>query len=465
MGNVVGGNSGFTFDTPIISSFGNTGDKRITISVPFTAFDAISGDVGTIEIPLVSEKPISAVVTDIGSPDATSSLLEAKAQAYRYVVFAHSTGGSSGQAETLGNDAIVSLGEGFAEIDSTHMGTEGSPAEIAGTYMHEIGHLLNLNHGGPISLLNEPDKTLISTALNCVPIQRSIMSYTGQLPGFLESEWSLSFNEEAATFSEVGLSESDGVSIDGEPLIVWGTPDSTFGTFKTGTASGALDWNGDGDTLDSGNFDLNNVGIAGCQSSPGQSYETFNEPDNFNFNFRDTSSGQFDGGNDALIAENTDVTAKIISNVGADIDVLPPFETDGTETRNAGSNIPLKFKLFQSQVSESDPAVAITDAIVRADIVREIDGQVIIETLGTFDFVDFGGNGHYRINWNTDESFTGETIGIRYVNQVPIGTGPDGEFGTLDDEINEIPLNLSEENNPQQHIIGEVGVTVLVEFR
>jgi hypothetical protein len=63
---------------------------------------------------------------------------------YRYCVFAWDNGhwaGSSGQAENIwANDFFVSLGS---------WGADGTRADFqTGTFLHELGHTLNLRHGG-----------------------------------------------------------------------------------------------------------------------------------------------------------------------------------------------------------------------------------------------------------------------------------------------------------------------------
>jgi len=80
-----------------------------------------------------------------------NSKLLAKSQAYHYALFAKSIGacGPSGLAEIAGNDLIITLGCGFT-------GTAGSEDEQAGTFMHELGHNLNLDHGGPRAYLTLP---------------------------------------------------------------------------------------------------------------------------------------------------------------------------------------------------------------------------------------------------------------------------------------------------------------------
>jgi len=70
--------------------------------------------------------------------------LELKRQFYHYMLIAHQrTGdtGSSGYAEQAGNDVLITLG--------AFSGGIGTVDELAGTIMHELGHNLDLRHGGP----------------------------------------------------------------------------------------------------------------------------------------------------------------------------------------------------------------------------------------------------------------------------------------------------------------------------
>ena len=63
-----------------------------------------------------------------------------------------------------------------------------------GTLMHEIGHLLNLQHGGPRYKLSAPEITLDSAAQNCIPIHPSVMSYTGQMATYKGANWVLDYS-------------------------------------------------------------------------------------------------------------------------------------------------------------------------------------------------------------------------------------------------------------------------------
>lgn len=80
---------------------------------------------------------------------------------FRYVILPHRynvNSTSSGQAEIYGDDMVVSLY------------CSGSPANVAHTIVHELGHNLNLRHGG-------------NTNCNYKPNYNSVMNYRYQFPG------------------------------------------------------------------------------------------------------------------------------------------------------------------------------------------------------------------------------------------------------------------------------------------
>ena len=71
-----------------------------------------------------------------------ANIREAKRQAYRYCIFGDrfGTDSTSGISEPPGNDFLVTLGAWTLP--------GGTPAQQAGTFMHELGHTLGLHHGG-----------------------------------------------------------------------------------------------------------------------------------------------------------------------------------------------------------------------------------------------------------------------------------------------------------------------------
>ena len=84
-----------------------------------------------------------------------TDLLTAKKQVFHYAMFIHQqeeSPESSGRAEIRGNDFVVSLGHPMFTSDTDddeQMVGVGSINQQAGTFMHELGHNLNLRHGGP----------------------------------------------------------------------------------------------------------------------------------------------------------------------------------------------------------------------------------------------------------------------------------------------------------------------------
>jgi hypothetical protein len=112
--------------------------------------------------------------------------------AFHYFIFAHlhtcdsaadcatcfpqQTFRSSGLAEIIGNDGIVSYGGRF---DATGGASPPTTLNQASTFMHELGHNLGLDHGGPYGL---PDSTT-----NNKPNYLSVMGFAYQLSGISRS--------------------------------------------------------------------------------------------------------------------------------------------------------------------------------------------------------------------------------------------------------------------------------------
>ena len=130
--------------------------------------------------------------------------LTSKKQVFHYALFAHSqTGGetSSGMAEQPGNDLIISLGR--------FTGAVGSHDQQEGTFMHEIGHNLNLTHGGndtATSSLPDPD--------NCKPNYLSIMSYSRQFNESFALNRPLDYSHNALPkLNEAMINETKGIGL------------------------------------------------------------------------------------------------------------------------------------------------------------------------------------------------------------------------------------------------------------
>jgi hypothetical protein len=160
--------------------------------------------------------------------------------AYRYAIFAHfqhPTSGSSGCGEVEGNDFLVTLaGFGF--------NFNGHVAHQAGTLMHEFGHNLGLRHGGDVNA-------------NYKPNYLSIMSYSFQFTGIPPNDpdgagplqGRMDYSDQVLPdLDENNLDEPDGVG-NGADDTRYSCPNYNV---RTAAASGAIEWNCDGDDTDLG---------------------------------------------------------------------------------------------------------------------------------------------------------------------------------------------------------------------
>jgi hypothetical protein len=126
----------------------------------------------------------TALERSINWVDANNAPLDGwkgKSQVFHYALFAKRLYGSlstSGIAEMNGNDLMITLGAFTNGV--------GSRDEQAGTFMHELGHNLNLNHGG-----NSPK--------NCIPHYFSVMNYAYQF-STLDGQRPLEYSRAAAHF-------------------------------------------------------------------------------------------------------------------------------------------------------------------------------------------------------------------------------------------------------------------------
>jgi hypothetical protein len=152
---------------------------------------------------------------------------------FRYCISAHqlATGLNSGVARaTPGSDFIIGLGT-FAGVTDTNM---------AGTFMHELGHCLGLDHGGGDGTNNKPNYV-------------SVMNYLWQLSGVTRngtaniidySNAALSALNEAALDETVGL----GPAANGVAIKHWvpKTAAAPAAFVQVADGSQPIDWNGDG---------------------------------------------------------------------------------------------------------------------------------------------------------------------------------------------------------------------------
>jgi hypothetical protein len=209
-----------------------------------------------------------------------ADILDAKRLAFHYALFAHNITGkglTTGSGELGANDFMVTLGaywDAALEEPSTDPSAGDhivAPSHMqSGTFMHELGHNLNLHHGG-------------GDEINCKPNYLSVMSYSRQ------NHWDrpLDYSDSILPrLDESNLDESAGISGPAGNTTFYGPP-----PILQAPADQAIDWSRD--DADSDGDDDNDTGImadinnngAGCDGT-GTQYDGYDDWSNLGYNFR-----------------------------------------------------------------------------------------------------------------------------------------------------------------------------------
>jgi hypothetical protein len=195
---------------------------------------------------------------------------------FHYVIFAHDINaqGTSGISRGIPErDFVVSLGEW-----TNHVGTT---QEQAGTFMHELGHNINLHHGG-------------SDDTNYKPNFLSIMNYSFQTRGLRKSNKDGTFDYSRfllPALDETNLNETKGLN-GGAAVNSYGTiyycPAPGMAQKVVNKANGKIDWDCDG-----GPFEMSVAADINKDSSQ-TTLTGFDDWDNLDFRGinQDTTPGQ-----------------------------------------------------------------------------------------------------------------------------------------------------------------------------
>jgi peptidoglycan hydrolase-like protein with peptidoglycan-binding domain len=196
---------------------------------------------------------------------ANPATILAKSLVYHYALFAHNQPGSesSGQSNGINSmEFITTLGGRVGFLDPMTRHPVGSPDFQEGTFMHELGHNLGLNHGG-------------NDIINCKPNYLSVMSHVRQMSIFLGTR-PLDYSRSTLfQLDERALDENNGVSTSTPPglLTVYG-PSPPNNGIKNNTGI-PLDWNRDGDTVDTVPADINFIkSVPDCNPNAGGNNST-----------------------------------------------------------------------------------------------------------------------------------------------------------------------------------------------
>jgi hypothetical protein len=235
--------------------------------------------------------------------DNSKAILEAKRYAYHYCLFAHSievlnktvftNTTAGGIAECPGNDFVVSLG--------AWTGGVGSRDEQAGTFMHELGHNLGLNHGGG-------DK------VNYKPNYLSVMNYQFHTSKTLRNRPLTYSSAKLRTLTESGLDETTGLNGANWDWTVYS------GVLKANNVTkyvplavstlGAIDWNNDGDEDDAyTQANINNFPQRDYANTDDEILYGFDDWTNLNFYF--TESAAFASGMESWDISDIEMTWEV----------------------------------------------------------------------------------------------------------------------------------------------------------
>jgi hypothetical protein len=138
---------------------------------------------------------------------------------------------ATGLAEQPGNDAIVSLG-GLVD--------RGLPTALlaqGGTFMHELGHNLGLDHGGPLYVAGQPADPA-QFRLNFKPNYLSVMNYNHQTVGIETADPGCAPEDYACRTTPVGTRLDYSSFADG---VVPNTLEEDSGSEAAGLALGRAD--------------------------------------------------------------------------------------------------------------------------------------------------------------------------------------------------------------------------------
>lgn len=222
---------------PVSNPDGSTG-IRIHLdagSARGTAYDLGGGN----QVPYDSNLQPAVQQTDAIK---NANFAAARAPIFHYMLWADSYGNgcSSGNAFAIPNDTfIVTMGPKCSWTVTEDMNV--------GTFIHELGHNLGLKHGG-------------SDHVNYKPNYLSVMNYFFQFNGVPKATGGGYFgysNIAPPSLTESSLREPNGLGTSAASawLTKWKCPNGT--TRTSGPANQAIDWNCDGDAVDTTSADIN----------------------------------------------------------------------------------------------------------------------------------------------------------------------------------------------------------------
>jgi hypothetical protein len=253
--------------------------------------------------------------------------MQAKDNTYHYVIFGHKYNGgtSSGLAEIPGDDFVVTLGASIWGSVNGH--NVGSVDQQKGTLMHELGHNLNLRHGGNVDE-------------NCKPNYLSVMNYMFQFPNYVSDRPLDYSHSQLATLDENALHEPTGISPAADPTNQrsnWGVNGVPRGpTQYLSQLLNPIDWNKSGSVSGTKSVNINNLGASsGCTSTTLTPLAGFN--DWGNLTFWGVTGGW---GNGTIVSDGAGAGNDILENPRVNSSsIISPSDFNVINTTTAGNAI------------------------------------------------------------------------------------------------------------------------------
>ena len=275
------------------------------VAFPPCTAPAAANDSTTVDFDAV-KRSLFGTAAERTSLGTKPNALNAKGLVFRYVLMSHNLlglGTTSGCAEILGNDLIVSLGSwgtqtfGTGKSATTH--GVGTVDQLAGTLAHEFGHTVGLRHGG-------------GDNVNCKSNYPSLMNYNNQFFNPTTRILDYSRLEQPGPntpLDKTSLNENEGIGPGFTGKVAYG-PVAPLSSPKVATAGGPIDWNNNGVPTDPAvNADLpqttNTTG--GCPAN--QKGAPGNDQGQYLYGFDDWANIQFSFRGSVDFADGAHVTS------------------------------------------------------------------------------------------------------------------------------------------------------------